>query len=392
MKRLRLLVLCVLGLVAAMSFAPGAVAQGTVKIGIVAEFTGPFADYGTQIYNGIKTYLKLHGDTFGGKKVQFVVKDTTGAQPELAKRLAADAVTLDKVDLLAGFGLTPNALATTAIATEAKKPMVIMNAATSIITKQSPYAVRFSHTLPQDTQPMATWALKNGIKRAFVLVSDYGPGKDAEAQFVKDFQAGGGEIVGTVRTPLQNPEFAPFIQRAKDANPQAIFVFLPPGSQTIAFIKGYEERGLKQAGIKIIATGDLTDDGVLEAMGDATLGLITSFHYSYAHDSPENKAFVKAYAEVNGTKMRPNFMACAGYDGMAAIAQALEKTKGSTDPDALMAAFKGMRIASPRGPIMIDPETRDIVQTVYIRRVEKVNGQLVNVEFDKFENVKDPGK
>jgi len=372
--------------------AGSAAAQGTVKIGVIAEFTGPFADYGTQIYNGMKTYIKLNGDTFGGKKVEFVVKDTTGASPELAKRLAQDAVTLDKVDILAGFGLTPNALATAPVATEAKKPMVVMNAATSVITKQSPYVVRLSHTLPQDTMPMAQWALKNGIKRVFVLVSDYGPGKDAEAQFVKTFTAGGGEIVGSVRTPLANPEFAPFIQRAKDSNPQAIFVFLPPGSQTIAFIKGYEERGLKQAGIKIIATGDLTDDGVLEAMGDSTIGLITTFHYSFAHDSPENKAFVKAYAETNGTKLRPNFMAAGGYDGMAAIAEALKKTKGSTDPEALMAAFKGLKLNSPRGAIMIDPETRDIVQTVYVRRVEKVNGQLVNVEFDRFPDVKDPGK
>jgi branched-chain amino acid transport system substrate-binding protein len=376
----------------ALSAAFGAHAQGTVKIAMIAEFTGPFADYGTQIYNGVKTYIRMHGDTFGGKKVEFVVKDTTGASPDLAKRLAQDAVTQDKVDILAGFGLTPNALATAPVASEAKKPMVIMNAATSIITKNSPYIVRLSHTLPQDTMPMAQWALKNGIKKAFVLVSDYGPGKDAEAEFVKDFKAGGGEIVGSVRTPLQNPEFAPFIQRAKDSNPQAIFVFLPPGSQTIAFIKGYEERGLKQAGIKIIATGDLTDDGVLEAMGDPTLGIVTSFHYSYVHDSPENKAFVKAYGEVNGTKMRPNFMACAGYDGMAAIAEALKKTNGSVDPEQLMAAFKGMKLTSPRGPIMIDPETRDIVQTVYVRRVEKVNGQLVNVEFDKFPDVKDPGK
>ena len=226
-----------------------AAAQGTVKIGVIAEFTGPFADYGTQIYNGMKTYIRMNGDTFGGKKVEFVVKDTTGAAPELAKRLSQDAVTLDKVDILAGFGLTPNALASAPVSTEAKKPMVIMNAATSsIVSKAAPYVVRVSHTLPQDTMPMAEWALKNGIKRVFVLVSDYGPGKDAEAQFVKTFTAGGGEIVGSVRTPLANPEFAPFIQRAKDSNPQALFVFLPPGSQTISFIKGYEERGPEAGG------------------------------------------------------------------------------------------------------------------------------------------------
>ena len=213
-----------------------------------------------------------------------------------------------------------------------------------------------------------------------------------KAPFIKAFKAAGGEIVDSVRTPLANPDFAPFLQRIKDTKPEAVFVFLPPGSQTIAFIKGYEERGLKQAGIKIIATGDLTDDGVLEAMGEPTLGLITSFHYSAAHDSPENKAFIKAYAETNGTRLRPNFMAAAGYDGMAAIAEALKKTQGSTDPDKMLAALKGMKLMSPRGPIMIDPETRDIVQTVYIRRVEKVNGGLYNVEFDKFPDQKDPGK
>jgi branched-chain amino acid transport system substrate-binding protein len=370
----------------------GGVAAQPVKIGVVAEFSGPFADYGTQIVNGMKTYLKQNGDTFGGRKIEIIQRDTTGAAPDIAKRLAQELITRDNVDILAGFGLTPNALAVAPIDAEAKKPMVIMNAATSIITTKSPYIVRVSHTLPQDTQPIAQWAFKNGIKRAYTLVSDYGPGIDAESAFVKAFKVAGGEVIDSVRTPLQNPEFAPYLQRIKDSKPDAVFVFLPPGSQTIAFIKGYEERGLKQAGVKLIGTGDLTDDGVLQAMGEPTLGLITSFHYSASHDSPENKAFIKAYAEVNGTKYRPNFMACAGYDGMAAIAEALKKTGGSVDPDKFLAALKGMKLMSPRGPIMIDPETRDIVQTVYIRKVEKVNGELYNMEFDKFPDVKDPGK
>jgi len=380
-------------MVMATAIATGALAQQpAVKIGVIAEFSGPFADYGTQIVNGMKTYLKLHGDTFGGRKVEFIQRDTTGAAPDIAKRLAQELITRDNVDILAGFGLTPNALAVAPIDAEAKKPMVIMNAATSIITTRSPYIVRVSHTLPQDTQPIAQWAAKNGIKRAYTLISDYGPGIDAEGAFVKAFKAAGSEIIDSVRTPLQNPDFAPYLQRIKDSKPDAVFVFLPPGSQTIAFIKGYEERGLKQAGVKLIGTGDLTDDGVLQAMGEPTLGLITSFHYSASHDSPENKAFVKAYAEVNGTKYRPNFMACAGYDGMAAIAEALKKTGGSVDPDKFMTALKGMKLMSPRGPIMIDPETRDIVQTVYIRKVERVNGELYNMEFDKFPDVKDPGK
>jgi len=378
---------------ATLLLAGGAVfAQATVKIGVVAEFSGPFADYGAQIVGGMKAYLKLNGEVYAGKKIELVVRDTTGAAPDIAKRLAQELITRDQVDLLAGFGLTPNALAVAPVSAEAKKPMVIMNAATSVITTRSPYIVRLSHTLPQDTQPIAQWAAKNGIKRAFTLVSDFGPGVDAETTFIKAFKAAGGEIVDSVRTPLANPDFAPFLQRVKDTRPEAVFVFLPPGSQTIAFIKGYEERGLKQAGIRIIATGDLTDDGVLQAMGDPTLGLITSFHYSAAHDSPENKAFLKAYVDANGTKLRPNFMACAGYDGMAAIAEALKKTRGSTEPEAFVAALKGMKLMSPRGPIMIDPETRDIVQTVYIRRVEKVDGILYNIEFDKFPDVKDPGK
>ena len=375
-----------------LALSAGGVAAQPVKIGVVAEFSGPFADYGTQIVNGMKTYLKQNGDTFGGRKIEIIQRDTTGAAPDIAKRLAQELITRDNVDILAGFGLTPNALAVAPIDAEAKKPMVIMNAATSIITTKSPYIVRVSHTLPQDTQPIAQWAFKNGIKRAYTLVSDYGPGIDAEGAFVKAFKAAGGQVLDSVRTPLQNPDFAPYLQRIKDSKPDAVFVFLPPGSQTIAFIKGYEERGLKQAGVKLIGTGDLTDDGVLQAMGEPTLGLITSFHYSASHDSPENKAFVKAYAEVNGTKYRPNFMACAGYDGMAAIAEALKKTGGSVDPDKFLAALKGMKLMSPRGPITIDPETRDIVQTVYIRKVEKVNGELYNMEFDKFPDVKDPGK
>ena len=392
MNAMNISTLRALAAAAMLMLSASASAQTPVKIALIAEFTGPFADYGTQIHNGMKAYLKQNGDTFGGRKVEIIVKDTTGAVPDRAKRLAVDAITQDGVDILAGFGLTPNALATAPVSAEAKKPMVIMNAATSVITTRSPYIVRLSHTLPQDTQPIAQWGVRNGIKRAFVLVSDFGPGLDAEATFVKTFTAAGGEIAGTARVPLQNPEFAPFVQRARDANPEAIFVFLPPGGQTISFIRSYEERGLAKAGIKIIATGDLTDDGVLEAMGDGTLGIVTSFHYSYAHDSAENKAFLKAYVDANGTKFRPNFMACAGYDGMAAIAEALKKTNGVTEPETFLAALKGLKLASPRGPIMIDPDTRDIVQTVYIRRVEKVGGQLVNVEFDKFADVKDPGK
>jgi branched-chain amino acid transport system substrate-binding protein len=378
--------------VAMIAGAGVAQAQGVVKIGLVGEFSGAFAQYGQQIYNGMKTYMKIHGDTVAGKKIEIVQKDVGGPAPDVSKRLAVELVTRDKVDFLAGFGLTPNALAAAPVATEAKKVMVIMNAATSIITTKSPYVVRVSHTLPQDTQPMALWAAKNGVKRVVTLVADYGPGIDAEGAFVKAFKAAGGEVTESLRVPLQNPDFAPFLQRIKDAKPQAMFVFYPPGDGTIALMKGYEERGLKQAGITVIATGDLTDDGTIEALGDRAIGIINTFHYSAAHDSAENRAFVKAYAEVNGTQLRPNFMACGGYDGMAAIYEALKKTNGSTDGDAVIAAMKGLKLVSPRGPIMIDPDTRDVVQTVYVRKVEKVDGKLYNVEFDKFADQKDPGK
>jgi len=367
-------------------------AQNIVKLGMIGEFSGPFAQYGQQILGGMRAYMKIHGDTVAGKKIEIVQKDTGGPAPDVAKRLAQELVTRDNVDILVGFGLTPNALAVAPVATEAKKAMVIMNAATSIITTKSPYIVRVSMTLPQITQPMAIWAAKNGVTKVYTVVADYGPGLDAEKAFTEAFKKAGGEIVGSIHTPLQNPDFGPFIQRVKDAKPEAVFLFLPAGEQGIAFMKGYAERGLAQAGIKLIATGDITDDGVLEAMGDPTLGLVTSFHYSAAHNSPENAAFKKAYAEVNGDKLRPNFMAAAGYDGMAAIYEALKKTNGSTDGDKLIAAMKGMKLDSPRGSVMIDLETRDIVQTVYIRKVEKTGGGLYNVEFDRFENQKDPGK
>jgi branched-chain amino acid transport system substrate-binding protein len=373
-------------------FAGPAFAQNTIKVGVIAPFSGPFASAGIEIEGGIKAYLKQNGDTVAGKKIEILIKDTTGPSPEIAKRLAQELVVRDQVDFLVGFGLTPEALAVAPIASEAKKPMIIMNAATSIITTKSPYIARVSFTLPQVTMPMAEWAAKNGIKQVYTLVSDYGPGIDAETQFKKTFTAAGGQIVDSLRVPLKNPDFAPYVQRVKDAKPQAVFIFLPAGEQGTAFMKTFAERGLAQSGIRIIATGDVTEDYQLEAMGDTALNVITTHHYSMAHDSPENKAFLKAFREVNDAKIRPNFMAVGGYDGMAAIFEVAKKLGGNIDGTKAMEILKGMKIASPRGPITIDPETRDVIQTVYVRRVEKVDGRLYNVEFDKFPNVKDPGK
>ncbi len=369
-----------------------AAAEETIKIGMIASFSGPFADYGKEMEAGIKAFMKLNGDKVAGKKVEVILRDTTGPLPDVAKRHAQELVVREKVDFLAGFGLTPEALAVAEIATQAKKPMIVMNAATSIITTKSPYVARVSMTLAQETAPLGTWAAKNGIKKVFTLVADYGPGIDSEMAFKKSFTEAGGQIVDSIRTPLRGPEFAPFLQRIKDARPEAVFVFLPAGEQGIAFMKGFHERGLGQAGIKAIATGDVTDDHVIDAMGEVALGMITSSHYSAAHDSPENKAFLQAYEQVSGSLGRANFMAVAGYDGMAAIYEVATKLGGKIDADKAMALLKGWKRQSPRGPISIDPETRDIVQTVYIRRVEKRDGHYYNVEFEQFPNVKDPAK
>jgi branched-chain amino acid transport system substrate-binding protein len=367
-------------------------AEETIKVGVIAPFTGPFADYGKEIEAGIKAWMKLNGDRVAGKRVEVIVRDTTGPLPDVAKRLAQELVVREKVHFLAGFGLTPEAMAVADIATQAKTPMIIMNAATSIITTKSPYIVRVSMTLPQGTAPIATWAWKNGIKKVFTLVSDYAPGIDSETQFKKTFGAAGGQIVDSIRVPLRNPEFAPFLQRIKDARPDAVFIFVPPGEANIGFMKGFVERGLDKAGIKVIGPGDLTEDHTVDAMGDYALGIITSFHYSDAHESPENKAFLKAFYEVAPGLGRPNFMAVGGYDGMAAIYHAAARLGGKIDGDKAVEALKGWKHMSPRGPIYIDPATRDVVQTEYFRKVEKRDGKNYNIEFDSIPNVKDPGK
>jgi branched-chain amino acid transport system substrate-binding protein len=376
-------------MLAAALFGGTANAQGTIKIGVISAFSGQFADTSAQIDNGIKLYMKQHGDTVAGKKIEIVRKDTGGPNPDVAKRLAQELIVRDKVDILAGFALTPEALGAASVAEEAKKLMVDMNAATSIITEKSGYIVRVSVTLPQIGETMGTWAAKKGgVKKAYTMVTDFGPGIDAEQAFQRAFKAAGGEIVGSVRMPIANPDFSAFVQRAKDLNPESIFVFVPGGAQPGAIGKAFAERGLDPTKIKILSTGEPVDENAIKALGDLAIGRISAWHYDYNHKSKMNADFVKAFnAEF---KRNPDFFAVGGYDGMHLIYEALKKTGGKTDGDALIAAAKGMKWESPRGPISIDPATRDIVQTVYIRRVEKVGGAIVNVEFDKVENVKDP--
>jgi branched-chain amino acid transport system substrate-binding protein len=374
--------------IAAMA-AAGAHAQDTVKIGVIMAYSGPFGDLATQMDNGIKLYMKQKGDTVAGKKIEIIRKDSETIAPPVATRLAQELVTRDKVDILAGFTLSPNTIAVSKVSADAKKFMVIMNAATTAIITVSPYSVRTSTTLPSAGANAATWAYKNGIRKAYTMVSDFAPGKDAEAAFHEAFKKAGGEIVGSVRMAVKSPDFSAYVQRAKDLNPQSIFMFIPAGAQPAALGKAFAERGIDAKKVKIIGTGEVVDDASLKGMGDAGLGIISVWHYDHNDPSPKNKEFVKAYtAEF---KRNPDFGAVGGYDGMHVIYEALKKTGGKTDAAALVAAAKGMKWESPRGPMQIDPATRDIVQNMYIRRVEKVGNELRNVIIDKVENYKDPG-
>jgi len=370
--------------------ATAALAQQPLKIGLIMPYSGQFADAATQMDNAIKLYVKQHGETVAGRKIEMIRRDTGGVAPDVAKRHAQELVVRDHVDILAGFVLTPNALAAADVSVEAKKFMVVMNAATSIITTRSPYMVRTSLTIPQLNEAFGAWAYKNGVRKAYTMVSDYGPGIDAEGAFQRAFKDAGGQMLGSVRMPVANPDFFPFVQRAKDLNPEAIYIFIPGGAQPAAFGKALVDLGIDSRKTKILGQGEITEENALKVMGDSALGLITAFHYDHNHKSKVNAEFVSAYNTAFGRN--PDFFSIGGWDGMHLIYESLKKTGGQADGESLVAAAKGMKWESPRGPIAIDPETRDIVQTVYIRRVEKVDGKLVNVEIDKIENVKDPVK
>lgn len=368
----------------------GAVAQqtDTFKIGLILPMTGPFASTGKQIEAAARLYMAQNGNSVAGKKVELIVKDDTSA-PDVTKRIAQELVVNDKVSVLAGFGLTPLALATAPIATQSKTPLVVMAAATSSITEASPFIVRTSFTLPQAAVSMADWAASNQIKKVVTLVSDYGPGIDAEKYFKDRLLFNGGQVIDSLRVPMRNPDFAPFLQKVRDLKPDAVYVFVPSGVGA-PLMKQFAERGLDKAGIKLIGTGDITDDDILNGMGDVANGVVTAHHYSASHNSPVNKKFVEAFGKANNG-LRPNFMAVGGYDGMRVIYEAAKATKGAGG-QALLDAMKGQIFESPRGPMFIDAQTRDVVHNIYIRKVEKVNGQLWNQEFATIKDVKDPGK
>jgi branched-chain amino acid transport system substrate-binding protein len=374
----------------AFAYAPALQAQPVpFKIGLIIPMTGPQASTGRQLEAAARLYMAQNGDSVAGRKIELIVKDDA-ATPDITKRLAQELVVNEKINVMAGFGVTPAALAAAPIATQSKTPLVVMAAATSSITEASPFVVRTSFTVPQSAVAMADWAPKNGIKKVVTLVSDYGPGIDAERFFKDRLMFNGGQVMESLRVPLRNPDFAPFLQKVRDLKPDALFVFVPSGAGA-AVMKQFLERGMDKAGIKLIGTGDLTDDDQLNDMGDGALGVVTSHHYSTFHPSPANKKFVEAFEKAN-KGMRPNFMAVGGYDGMRVIYEALRATKGQGDGTALLAAMKGQIFESPRGQIFIDAQTRDVVHNMYLRKVERKNGQLFNVEFDVIKDMKDPGK
>jgi branched-chain amino acid transport system substrate-binding protein len=366
-------------------------AEDVVKVCLIISYSGQFADTGNQMDHGVTLYMKQNGDTVAGKRIQLIRKDNGGIAPDVAKRLAQECIVRDGADILAGFELTPNALAVGDVSAEAKKFMVVMNAATSIITTKSPYIARSSATTPQLNYTLGNWAAKNGLKKIYSMVSDYGPGIDAETWFQTGFKEGGGEIVGSVRFPVANPDFSAFIQAAKDKNPDGIYIWIPGGAQPLAVGKALAERGVDPTKTKILGQDALGFESALQGMGETSIGIITVANYDYNHDSAMNKAFVKAYND-EFNKRNPDIFSIGGYDGMHLIYETLKKTGGKTDADSLIEAAKGMTWESPRGPFLIDPETRDIVQTVYIRKVEKVGNDLRNVEIDKVPAVKDPAK
>ena len=372
--------------IGALTASKGAWAQEVVKVGLIIPMTGQQASTGRQLDAGVKAYLAQHGDKVAGKTIQVIVKDDQGV-PDISKRLAQELVVNDHVSLLAGFGLTPIAMAVAPIATQAKVPSLVFTAATSSIIEASPYFVRVGRSMPEMTIPVADWAATNNIKTAVTLVSDYAPGIDAEKFFKQEFEAKGGKVLDSLRAPLASPDFSAFLQRAKDLKPDALFLFVPSG-QGGTLMKQVQDRDYASAGIKVIATGDVTDDDLLNDMGDSVIGMITAHDYSADHDSPENKQFVQVFRKTNND-LRPNMMAVAAYDGMDVIYRALTKTGGDAQGAKLIDAMKGMKWTSPRGPMEIDT-TREAIPPMYLRKVEKKNGQLWNVEFAYVGPVKDP--
>jgi branched-chain amino acid transport system substrate-binding protein len=379
---------------AALACAAFAAHAQTVKVGFMSTYSGPGAAQGDQLDKGVKLYMKLHEkDLPPGVKIEIITRDDTGPNGDVAKRIAQELIVREKVQILTGFVWTPNMAAIAPLTAEAKVPFISMNAAGAKVVLASPYMARVAHTIWQSAYPLGQWAAKK-YKKVYTAVSDFAPGHEAEEGFIKGFKEGGGQIVGSVRIPVANPDFVPYMQRVKDAKPDAVFGFVPAGKQATAIIKAYGELGLDKAGVKFIGTGDITTDEELQNMGDAPLGVITVHHYSAAGDRPANKAFVAAYRKEFGENLTPGFMSASAFDAMDAIFYVVREQKGKLDPDKTMELLKKWKNAnSPRGMVSIDPETRDVINPVYLREVRKVGGKLANVEIETLSTgLKDPLK
>lgn len=379
---------------AGLAFSTVALAQmPVVRIGVITSLTGVAAQSGEQMKAGIDTWLRLHGDTVAGKKLQIIYKDDTGPQADVAKRLATELIGREQADIITGFVFTPNAMAVASVVDRAKKPMVVMNAASSAVTTKSPYITRTSYTIAQSVKPLAEWAYKTGSRRVFSIVSNYAPGLDADTWFSKTFTALGGTVTSSVRVPLTTVDYSAYLQRIKDEKPDAIHVFLPNGQPMVSFIKAYKEKGLDKAGIRFLGGEGWADEDVLSMGGDAMVGIYTAGFYSFSRPGPENAKFLDAFSQTVNGRFKPNFLSVSAYDGMTLIAKTLTKTGGSTDATAFMNAVKGYTSSSPRGTVTIDEKTNDIVQTIYIRRIDKqAPGKYVATEIDRYDAVKDPAK
>ncbi|MBM6592872.1 ABC transporter substrate-binding protein [Microvirga pudoricolor] len=370
----------------------GTASAETVKVGIIGPFSGPFALQGKNFQAGVEAYMAANGKQAKGHDVEIIYKDLPAANPQASRALAQELIVKDKVQYLGGVYFTPDALAITPLLKQANAPLVIFNAATSAIMTQSPLVVRTSFTTAQTTTPLGKVAVDRGIKKVITTVSDYGPGVDAENAFKKAFEAAGGQVVESIRMPLNTTDFSPIMQRVKDSGAEAVFSFLPSGPTTLGYVKAYNDTGLKQAGIKFLAPGDLTQESDLPALGDGALGLLTSFHYAVSHDSPENKKFVEGATKAIGGADQLSFPSVGAYDGMHVIYKMIEATDGKQDAEKAVNAVKGLSWTSPRGPVSIDPETRHVTQNIYLREVAKgQDGKTYNKEIQTFPNQKDPG-
>ncbi|MGB3046215.1 MAG: ABC transporter substrate-binding protein [Xanthobacteraceae bacterium] len=374
-----------LSALAAIGLMTGGASADVIKVGVIGTMSGPYALFGKNFKMGIDAWVAEHGNKVGNHTIEFIYRDEESPNPAKSKALAQELLVKDKVQYLAGVYFTPDAMAIAPLLDESKTPLVVMNAATSAIVQKSPYIVRTSFTMWQNTVPAAKVAKTNGSKKVAIAVSDYGPGIDAEAAFKKTFEAEGGKVVEAIRMPLNTTDFGPIMQRIKDSGADTIFTFLPAGPPTLGFVKAYIDNGLKAGGVKLMSTGDVVTEPDLPTIGDAGIGILSTYHYAVSHDSPENKAFIAQIVKDGGKLDEITMTSVAAYDGARVIYKMIEATDGKRDPAKAVDAVKGMKWVSPRGPVSIDPDTRHIRQNVYLRTVEKVDGKLINKETKTFE-------